>query len=346
MESIDILNLYRQMLRSRLFEEQVVHIWKEGLITGEMHTGIGEEAINAGIVSQLIDGDSLALDHRGTSPSIIRGIDPKELLLEFMGHEKGLCSGMGGHMHIFSKKHLLASSGIVGASGPAAVGFALAAQYLSPGRISVSFFGEGAVNQGMLMESFNLASVLKLPILFICKDSGMAITTQSSDVTAGSLIDRARSFDIPAQEIDGTDVEIVWQSALEAITNARSGKGPSFLRAKCKRPQGHFLGDPLLRVINEPVKELSQMTGPLLKSITKSSGVSLKERLDSMKNIMSLIREGAKNWYTNEKDPVMLFRKKLEGTQADIEVIEEEVEKEIQAVTKEALNIFQDNNHS
>jgi len=100
------------MYRSRLFEELVVKIWNDGLITGEMHTGIGEEAINAGIVSQMIEGDALALDHRGTSPSIIRGIDPRDLLLEFMGHEKGLCAGMGGHMHIFSQSYLLASSGI------------------------------------------------------------------------------------------------------------------------------------------------------------------------------------------------------------------------------------------
>lgn len=114
------------MYRSRIFEEHVVQIWNDGLITGEMHTSIGEEAINAAIVTQLVDGDALALDHRGTSPSVIRGGDPKKLLLEFMGHPKGLCSGMGGHMHRYSRSHLLASSGIVGSSGPSAAGFALA----------------------------------------------------------------------------------------------------------------------------------------------------------------------------------------------------------------------------
>ena len=111
------------MYRSRIFEEHVVRIWNDGLITGEMHTGIGEEAINAGVVTQLLEGDALALDHRGTAPSIIRGVDPKILLLEFMGQKQGLCMGRGGHMHIFSKPHLLSSSGIVGSSGPAAAGF-------------------------------------------------------------------------------------------------------------------------------------------------------------------------------------------------------------------------------
>jgi len=340
------LDLYQKMYRSRLFEEHVVHIWNDGLITGEMHTGIGEEAINAGIVSQLVGGDAMALDHRGTSPSIIRGVDPKELLLEFMGHPKGLCSGMGGHMHIFSKSHLIASSGIVGASGPAASGFALAAQHLRPKNIALSFFGEGAVNQGMLMESFNLASVLKLPVVFVCKDSGMAITTQSSDVTAGNLAERARSFDMPASEFDGSDVEIVWQAAHDAITRARSGEGPSFILAKCRRPQGHFLGDPLLRIVNEPIKQLSQITGPLVKSATKSGGASLKERMGSIKEVISLLGKTAKDRFSGEKDPVSLLRLSLRDRTKEIESIEAEVNKELIDVVEEVLKIYQDNNQA
>jgi len=346
MEVNSLLNIYQKMYRSRLFEEHVVHIWNDGLITGEMHTGIGEEAINAGIVSQLVEGDSMALDHRGTSPSIIRGVDPKELLLEFMGHPKGLCSGMGGHMHIFSKSHLLASSGIVGASGPAAVGFALAAQHLRPKNIAVAFFGEGAVNQGMLMESFNLASVLKLPVLFVCKDSGMAITTQSSDVTAGNLSKRAESFNMSASEFDGSDVEIVWQAANNAITRARSGEGPSFILAKCRRPQGHFLGDPLLRIVNEPIKQLSQITGPLVKSATKSGGASLKERMGSIKEVISLLGKTAKDRFSGEKDPVSILRLRLRDRTKEIESIEAEVNKELIAVVEEVLKIYQDNNQA
>ncbi|MEJ2267197.1 MAG: thiamine pyrophosphate-dependent enzyme, partial [Anaerolineales bacterium] len=159
-DDADLWDLYRQMLRSRLFEQSVQELWEAGKISGEMHMGIGEEAIVAGVVCQLQEGDAMALDHRGTPPLIMRGVDPVLLLRELLGRPDGLCRGMGGHMHLFSRKHLAASSGIVGASGPAGVGFALAAEYLRPGNVAVAFFGEGSVNQGMMMEAMNLAAAM------------------------------------------------------------------------------------------------------------------------------------------------------------------------------------------
>jgi len=164
----ELWDLYELMLRSRTFENAVKQLWEDGLISGEMHLGTGEEAICAAIVAQLQPGDALALDHRATPPLLMRGVDPLLLLSEFMGKPDGLCSGAGGHMHLFSPQHLAASSGIVGASAPAAVGFALAALRLRPGTLAVAFFGEGAINQGMLLEAFNLAAVWKLPVLFVC----------------------------------------------------------------------------------------------------------------------------------------------------------------------------------
>ena len=163
----DLWALYRQMLRSRLFEEAVKRLWEEGLISGEMHLAIGEEAIAAAVVAHLGDGDAMALDHRGTPLLLMRGVDPVLLLREFLGQADGLCSGHGGHMHLYSRQHLAASSGIVGASGPAGVGFGLAAQYLRPGTCAVAFFGEGAMNQGMLLESMNLAVAWNLPVFFV-----------------------------------------------------------------------------------------------------------------------------------------------------------------------------------
>ncbi|MCP4575449.1 MAG: thiamine pyrophosphate-dependent dehydrogenase E1 component subunit alpha, partial [Deltaproteobacteria bacterium] len=153
----DLWELYRQMLRSRLFENEVIKLWNNGKIPGEMHMGIGEEAIVAGVVTQLKNDDAMAIDHRGTPQFIMRQVDPVALLREFFGHPQGLCCGRGGHMHLFSKTDLMATSGIVGASGPAAVGFALAGKHLRPKSLSVAFFGEGAMNQGMLMEAMNLA---------------------------------------------------------------------------------------------------------------------------------------------------------------------------------------------
>ena len=196
--SPDIWSLYSLMLKSRLFEEAVTQLWKDGLISGEMHLGTGEEAIVAGIVSQLRDGDSMALDHRGTPPMLMRGVDPALILRELLGYADGLCGGMGGHMHLYSREHLAASSGIVGAAGPTAAGFALSAQHLRPGAIAVAFFGEGAMNQGMLMESLNLASVWNLPVLFVCKYDGWSITTQSERTTGGTLDERSRGLGVPA----------------------------------------------------------------------------------------------------------------------------------------------------
>src|SRR5512136_2042242 len=129
----DATALYALMLKCRLFEEAVAELWQQGLISGEMHLGTGEEAVIAGVVSQLRDGDAVALDHRGTAALLVRGVDPGLLLRELLGRPGGLCGGMGGHMHLFSRAHLAASSGIVGAAGPAAAGFALSAQFLRPG---------------------------------------------------------------------------------------------------------------------------------------------------------------------------------------------------------------------
>ena len=180
-------SLYALMFKSRLFEEVIASLWHDGLISGEMHLGTCEEGIIAGVVSQLREGDAMALDHRGSAALLMRGVDPVLILRELLGKPDGLCGGMGGHMHLFSKEHLAASSGIVGAEGPTAAGFALSAQYSRPGAVAVAFLVEGAMNQGMLLESLNLASVWNLPVLFVCKDDGWGITTQSGRVIGGDL---------------------------------------------------------------------------------------------------------------------------------------------------------------
>jgi pyruvate dehydrogenase E1 component alpha subunit len=234
----DLSSLYKQMLRSRLYEEAIAKLWRDGLISGEMHLGTGEEAIIAGVVTHLREGDAMALDHRGTSALLMRGVDPLLILRELRGYPDGLCGGMGGHMHLFSKEHLAAASGIVGAEGPTAAGFALSAQYLRPGAIAVAFFGEGAMNQGMLLESMNLASAWNLPVLFVCKDDGWAITTHSKNVTGGKLNERARGLGMPAVEVDGCEVSAVWEAANPAIARARSGQGPTFIHARCVHFEG------------------------------------------------------------------------------------------------------------
>ncbi len=333
----DLWLLYEHMHRSRLFEEAVARIWLDGRISGEMHLSIGEEAIVAGTVLQLQEGDAMALDHRGTSPMVMRGVDLLLLLREFMGQADGLCGGKGGHMHLFSKQHLAASSGIVGASGPAAAGFALAARYLRPGAIALAFFGEGAMNQGMLLESMNLAVVWQLPVVFVCKDSKWAITTVSATVTAGKLVKRANSFGMPAIEVDGTDVEAVWSAARDALKRARTAKSPSFLLATCPHPKGHFLGDPLLRITKNPVKEMKSVAGPLMKSVTKIKGGSVADRTSGLGKVTSLIGQTTKDQFFSPKDPLKKIRHKLKTDKGRLNKIEQRISDEIQQVLSRAM---------
>ncbi|MCX6007930.1 MAG: thiamine pyrophosphate-dependent dehydrogenase E1 component subunit alpha [Chloroflexi bacterium] len=327
----DLSAVYRQMLRSRLFEEAVKLLWEEGKISGEMHLGIGEEAIAAGVIAHLRDGDAMALDHRCTPPLVVRGVDLVLMLREFMGKGDGLCRGMGGHMHMFSPQHLAASSGIVGSSGPLATGFAMAAQYRNNNCLSLAFFGDGACNQGMLMESFNLAVAWELPVLFVCKDNAWAITTQSSHVTGGNILERARSFGMDSQEVDGTDIEAVYTSAGNAVDRIRNGRGPSFLRAFCPRMQGHYLGDPLRRA------NMMELTIPLTKAFTTQPGAPVAERSGSLGMLLTLVGKATVEKQLTRNDPITRARNKLKAQKIDISAIDKEVEKEIKQALESAL---------
>ena len=336
--ALDVWLLYALMLRSRLFEEAIAQLWHDGLISGEMHLGTGEEAIIAGVVPHLRAGDAMALDHRASAALLMRGVDPVLLLRELLGYPDGLCGGMGGHMHLFSKEHLAASSGIVGAAGPAAAGFALAAQYLRPKTVTVAFFGEGAMNQGMLMESLNLASVWNLPVLFVCKDDGWAITTHFDQATGGDLGERARGLGVPAVEVDGLNVSAVWEAAGRAIESARSGHGPTFLHARCVHFEGHFLGFQPLRIVRAPLKEMPGMSGPLTRSFLRRGGATLRERLAGMNTIMdgffATLRDPRQD-LTN--DPIPRLRATLLSDPARLRELEDQISKEISSALASAL---------
>lgn len=336
----DLWSLYRHMLRSRLFEGAVMQLWQEGLISGEMHLGIGEEAIVAGVLDHLQEGDAMALDHRGTSPLLMRGLDPVLLLCEFLGRPDGLCAGVGGHMHLFSPRHLAASSGIVGASGPAAAGFALSAQMNRPGTLAVSFFGEGAMNQGMLMEAMHLAAAWKLPVLFVCKDNGWAITTQSPAVTTGDPVARAQGLGLDTTQVDGRDVCAVWTATREIAQRIRSGGGPAFLHAPCAHPEGHMLGDLLVRVARRPVVEMSRLTGPMLRSMIKGKGAPIRERVEGLSFVLSSIKEAIKEQASARDDPIPRARQELSSKAGDeirLLELERQVEQEIQRAVTRAL---------
>ena len=333
----DLLSLYAQMLRSRLFEEAVTRLWAEGAISGEMHLGLGEEGIAAGVVTQLRDGDALALDHRGTPPLLMRGLDPVLLLKELLGRQDGLCGGRGGHMHLFAPALLAASSGIVGASGPAAAGFALAAKHLRPGSVAVCFFGEGAMNQGMLMEALNLAAAWSLPVLFVCKDSRLAISTLSASVTGGSLLARAQSFGLTAAEVDGAQVLEVWDKAGELLARLRQGQGPCFLLARCIHLEGHLLGDQVLRTARAPVKEMRSMAGGLVKAALAPRGGTLRQRIAGAGKIGAMLRRSRQDLQAPTGDPLAVARARLDADPERLGRVEEETRQEILRVVREAV---------
>lgn len=334
----DLWALYELMLKSRLFEEAVSQLWHDGLISGEMHLGTGEEGIVAGVVAHLREGDYMALDHRGTPPMVMRGVDPVLILRELLGQAEGLCAGMGGHMHMFSKEHLAASSGIVGAAGPTAAGFGLAAQYLRPGAIAVAFFGEGAMNQGMLMESLNLAFVWKLPVLFVCKDDQWAITSVSDSLTGGELTDRAKGLGVPAIEADGRDVTQVWDAARQAIDQIRSGQGPIFLHARCIHLEGHFLGYQLLRVTRNLLQEMPSIAAPLTRSLIHFGGAPLRERLAGLRAVIAAILDTLRDPRRDaSNDPITRTRIDLRSQPSRLQALEDAVEQEISLILSSVL---------
>jgi pyruvate dehydrogenase E1 component alpha subunit len=301
---MDTSGLFRQMARARAFEDAIAVLWREGRISGEMHLGTGEEAVAAGTVAGLRPGDAVALDHRPTPVLTALGIDLALMLAEMLGLEGGLNRGRAGHMHLMSRTRLAASSGIVGSSAPLAAGFALAGRSLRPGTVAVAFFGDGAMNQGMLLETLNLASAWKLPLLFVCKDNGWAITTRSVAVTGGDLIRRAEAFGIRSQDVDGVDVLAVAAATAGAIARARRGEGPSFVRARVARLDGHFLGDALIRASRSPAGAGRTLLGDVTSAALSRTGGGIGARARSVIRLLGLMRQARRDDRDTDRDPL------------------------------------------
>ena len=335
---MDLPHLYRQMIRARAYELAVEDLWSHGLISGEMHLGTGEEAVAAGVVTQLGDGDGLALTHRCSPALVVRGVPLAPMLRELLGAEDGLCGGRGGHMHLFSKEHLAATSGIVGASLPTAAGFALANRRLRPGAIAVAFTGAGAMNQGMALETLNLAVAWQLPLVIVCIDNGWAITTTSGSVTGGNLVERAQGFGMSADTVNGRDVRAVHKAAAKVIERARRGKGPSFLLATCPRLDGHFLGDPLIRMAKKPIAEGKEVFGSVLSSVVSRGGGGLADRAGGVTQMMSVLAKARRGSTRQGRgDPILAVHKAMRRHQAERDRIDVEVAAEIEAAVAEAL---------
>lgn len=338
---IDVGRLYRTMARMRLVDEALVAAWQEGLVPGEYHSGIGEEGINAGVLAHLSPHDTVACDHRNTGPFVARGIDIEGLMLEVLGSDEGINNGMAGHMHIFDPSLRTGSDGIVGASGPLAVGSAIAHTRMHPGSVAIAYHGEAAMNQGMLMESYNMAVAWNLPVIFVCKDNKWGITTYSKDQTAGGPLRRARGFGLKTATAAGHKVTDVYDAAGGLIDRARSGKGPGFLYVTCHRPGGHFEGDPLVGLLNTPGKQLSVWGPELQAGLTAAGSGTTADKVRAMAGIGKRAARFARDWSINSrKDPVRRGRS-LIGADAAATIEAEERAEVLAAITSARARVGQ-----
>jgi pyruvate dehydrogenase E1 component alpha subunit len=230
----------------RAFEERLVELVASKQLAGLVHVGIGQEATATGVAAALRPDDYVYTGHRPDGPFIARGADPGRMMAELAGRATGYCQGKGGHMHLVDVEHgLLSATGIVGGSMPLAVGSALVSQERGAGQVVAVFFGDGASNAGHFHESLNLASLWRLPLVFVCENNGYAeFTPLSAHTVVERLTVHAERYGIPTATLDGNDVLAVRDAARAAVARARAGEGPTFLECLTYRLSGHYVGDP------------------------------------------------------------------------------------------------------
>jgi pyruvate dehydrogenase E1 component alpha subunit len=304
MEKSKLLDLYRTMQKIRKFELRAAKGFAEGTIRGDVHLYVGEEAIATGVCANLNHDDYITSTHRGHGHLIAKGADLKLMLAELYGRETGYCKGKGGSMHIATDSlGILGSNGIVGGGYNLACGAAFSAKALKTKRVCVCFFGDGSMAEGSSHEAMNIASLWKLPVIFVNENNFYAISCGvSSSVPTKDTATRALAYDMPAVTIDGNDVLTVYAEAKKAIERARNGEGPSFIECKTYRWRGHYEGD-----------------------------------MDVYRT-----KEELKSWKAKEKEPIARFEKYLTEncavTEDEFKQIKDSIDEEIAKANEFALN--------
>ena len=253
----DLLSSFRLMWRIRLHEQAVKRLFMEGKIGGSTHLCVGQEAVAAGAVAQLRPDDYISSTHRGHGHMLAKGGALKPMMAEILGKATGYCKGKGGSMHIASLEvGNLGANGIVSGGLPIAVGSALSASIRGTDQVTLAAFGDGASSEGNAHESMNLASLWKLPVLFLFENNQYAVSTRFTNAIAGgSLRKRASGYDIPSAGADGNDLEAVHFAARKAIEHVRAGNGPYLLECLTYRMEGHYVGDPTVYRDRDEVAE-------------------------------------------------------------------------------------------
>lgn len=241
-----LLGFYRKMLTIRTFENKAVELFAANKLPGFVHLYIGEEAVATGVCANLTDKDFITSTHRGHGHLLAKGGKVDLMMAELFGKATGYCKGKGGSMHIADVDlGILGANGIVGAGQPISVGAAFACKYKKTSDVAVCFFGDGASNRGTFHESLNLASIWKLPVVFVCENNMYGISNcQKDHMNITDISDRAAAYGIPGVTVDGNDVIAVYEASFEAVRRARKGDGPSIVECKTWRWRGHFEGDP------------------------------------------------------------------------------------------------------
>jgi pyruvate dehydrogenase E1 component alpha subunit len=305
--SQSLKKLYQDMLLIRRFEERAGQLYGMGLIGGFCHLYIGQEAVVVGLMGAAQEGDQQITAYRDHGHMLAAGIDPKAVMAELTGRSTGLSRGKGGSMHMFSsEKKFYGGHGIVGAQVPIGTGLAFANKYRGNKSVTLTYFGDGAANQGQVYESFNMAELWKLPVIYVIENNQYAMGTSVERSSAVSdFSKRGASFAIPGIQVDGMDVEAVQKAGLEAMEHCRAGKGPIILEMKTYRYRGHSMSDPAKYRSREEVTEMREKRDPIEHFGQKliKSGVVTEEDLKAMDTQVKAIVVAAAEFAAESPEP-------------------------------------------
>jgi len=292
------LKLYRDMLLIRRFEEKAGQLYGMGLIGGFCHLYIGQEAVVIGMQSCITGDDAVLTSYRDHGHMIACGMDPKGIMAELTGRIGGFSRGKGGSMHMFSvEKNFYGGHGIVGAQVPIGTGIAFAHKYRGNKNLCLTYFGDGSVNQGQVYESFNMASLWKLPVIYIIENNEYAMgTSVKRSHSTTELYRRGEAFGIPGKQVDGMDVLAVREAGLEAVKHVRDGHGPFLLEMKTYRYRGHSMSDPAKYRTKEEVEQYKDQHDPIegMKAWLFAQKFASEDSLKEMeKEIKAIVNESA-----------------------------------------------------
>jgi len=300
-------HLYRQMLLIRRFEEKAGQMYGMGLIGGFCHLYIGQEAVVVGMQAALKPGDQMITGYRDHGHMLAMGLDPKGVMAELTGRAGGLSKGKGGSMHMFSaEKHFYGGHGIVGAQVPLGTGLAFANKYRGNGAVAVAYFGDGASNQGQVYESFNMAQLWGLPVVYVIENNQYAMGTSTARSSAQpDLCRRGESFAIPGYKVDGMDVLAARKAGLDAAAHCRAGKGPVILEMNTYRYRGHSMSDPAKYRSKEEVDRMRREHDPIdrARALLLAQGLADEAALKAIDREIKQIVQEAVDFATASPEP-------------------------------------------